>query len=92
MKIIKYFFEFIFVICLFFIFKILGYKNGSNFGEIIGKKIGPLFRSNTKIVDNLINSNIGNSPEERERIIKNMWGNYGRVFAEYVFIKNFVCR
>ena len=39
MKIIKYFIEFIFIIILFFIFKIIGYKNASNLGEIIGKKL-----------------------------------------------------
>ena len=66
MKIIKYFFEFIFIISLFIIFKIIGYKNASNFGEIIGKKFGPLFRSNKKIQQNLENSNIGNLEEDRK--------------------------
>ena len=89
MKIIKYFFEFIFVYTLLIIFKIIGYKNASNFGAIIGKKIGPLFRSNTKIQINLKNSNIGNSEEERKSIINSMWGNYGRILAEYVYLKQF---
>ena len=53
MKIIKYFFEFIFVILLFVIFKLLGKKNASNFGCFIAKNIGSLFRSNKKIVKNL---------------------------------------
>ena len=52
MKIIKYFFEFIFIIPIFIIFKIIGYKNATNLGEIIGKKFGPLFRSNYKIQKN----------------------------------------
>ena len=56
MKIIKYFLEFIFIYILLIIFKIIGYKNASNLGAIIGKKIGPLFRSNTKIINNLENS------------------------------------
>ena len=89
MKIIKYFFEFIFVYTLLIIFKIIGYKNASNLGEIIGKKIGPFFRSNIKIQNNLENSNIGNSPEDRKSIINNMWGNYGRILAEYVYLKQF---
>jgi len=58
-------------------------------GEIIGKKIGPFFRNNTKIQKNLENSNIGNSYEEREIIINDMWGNYGKIFAEYIFMKKF---
>ena len=53
MKMIKYIFEFVIIIAFFLIFKIIGYKNASNLGEIIGKKLGPLFRSNAKIMDNL---------------------------------------
>ena len=89
MKVIKHFLEFFFISILFFIFKIIGYKNASNLGEKIGKIFGPLFRSSLKIKKNLENSNIGNSNEERERIVKNMWGNYGRIFADYMYIKNF---
>ena len=84
MKTIKYFFEFIFVITSFFIFRIVGYKNASNLGEFIGKKIGPIFRSKTRIQKNLENSNIGNSEKDRELIAKNMWGNYGRILSEYI--------
>ena len=89
MKIIKYFFQFIFIYFLLIIFKIIGYKNASNFGAVIGKTIGPLFRSNNKIQSNLKNSNIGSSEEERKSIIDNMWGNYGRIFAEYMYIKKY---
>ena len=89
MKIIKYFFEFIFVIFLFLIFKLIGYKNASNLGEVIGKKIGPFFRSNTKIQNNLENSSIGNSKEDRKLIINSMWGNYGRILSEYIYLKKF---
>ena len=89
MKIIKYFFEFIFIYILLIIFKIIGYRNASNLGEIIGKKIGPLFRSNNKILTNLENSNIGVSQEDRKSIMNNMWGNYGRILSEYVYLKQF---
>ena len=89
MKKVKYFIEFIFVICFFFIFRIIGSKNASNLGEIIGKKFGPLFRSNITILKNLENSKIGLSEKDRKNIINNMWGNYGRIFAEYIFIKKY---
>tara|TARA_A100001388_G_scaffold184598_1_gene138539 strand:+ start:711 stop:1574 length:864 start_codon:yes stop_codon:yes gene_type:complete len=89
MKVIKHFLEFFFISILFFIFKIIGYKNASNLGEKIGKSFGPLFRSSLKVKKNLENSNIGNSNEEREKIVKDMWGNYGRIFADYMYIKNF---
>ena len=89
MKIIKYFFEFLFIITFFFIFKIIGYKNASNFGEFLGKKVGPFFRSKLKIQENLKNSNICNSEKDREILIKNMWGNYGRILSEYIYLKKF---
>ena len=89
MKNIKYFFEFLFVYTLLIIFKIIGYKAASSLGEKIGILIGPFFRSQKKIEDNLKNSNIGFDDLERKKIIKNMWGNYGRILAEYSFLKNF---
>ena len=89
MKIIKYFFEFLFIYTLLIIFKIIGYKAASSIGEKIGILIGPFFRSKKKIEDNLKNSNIGFDDLERKKIIKNMWGNYGRILAEYPFLKNF---
>ena len=89
MKIIKYIIEFLFIISFFLIFKILGYKNASNLGAIIGKIIGPLFRPNLKIEKNLEYSNIGQSQKERKNIIKNMWGNYGRILSEYIYLKEF---
>ena len=53
MKIIKYFFEFIVIISLFCIFKIIGLKNASNLGSILGRLIGPLFRSKNIIKQNI---------------------------------------
>ena len=89
MKIIKYFFEFIFIYFLLIIFKIIGYKNASNLGEKIGISLGPLFRSKKKIINNLKNSNIGANDLDREIIVKKMWGNYGRILAEYPFMEKF---
>ena len=84
MKIIRYFVEFIFITVFFLIFKIIGYKNASNLGAIIGKKFGPFFRSNSKIIDNLKKTDIGFSPEDRKQIINNMWENYGRILSEKI--------
>jgi len=53
MKIIKYFFEFISIISLFCIFKIIGLKNASNLGSVLGRLIGPLFRSKKIIKQNI---------------------------------------
>ena len=89
MKVIKYFFEFISIISLFCIFKIIGLKNASNLGSILGRFIGPLFRSKNITKQN-IKIGLGNLDEKKEEeIINSMWSNIGRTFAEYVFLKDF---
>ncbi len=89
MKIIKYFFEFIIIISLFCIFKIIGLKNASGLGSILGKIIGPFFRSKNIIKQN-IKIGLGNLDKKKEEeIINGMWSNIGRTFAEYIFLKNF---
>jgi len=89
MKIFKYFFEFISLISLFCIFKIIGLKNASDLGAIIGKFIGPIFRSKS-IVKKNIKIGLGDINAEQEKeIIDGMWSNIGRTLGEYVFLKNF---
>ncbi len=89
MKIIKYFFEFISIISLFCIFKIIGLRNASNLGSVLGQAIGPLFRSK-KIIKQNIKIGLGEIDKKKEaEIINSMWSNIGRTFAEYVFLKDF---
>ena len=89
MKIIKYFFEFVSIISLFCIFKIVGLKNASSLGSIIGKLAGPLFRSKDITKQN-IKTGLGELDKKKEtEIINGMWSNIGRTFAEYVFLKDF---
>ena len=89
MKIVKYFFEFLFILVLFFIFRILGYKLSSNLGAFIGSLFGPLFRSKKKILTNIKKALPKVDEKNIELIAKKMWKNYGRILSEYVFIKNF---
>ena len=78
--------QFILVNFLFLIFKIIGFKTSSNFGFFIGKTIGPIFRSKLSIINNLKKAKItGNF----EKIATNILGNYGRIFAEYVYLNKF---
>ena len=89
MKIIKYFFEFMSIISLFCIFRIIGLSNASYLGSIMGRVIGPLFRSKNIIKQNIKNG-LGEVDKKREtEIINGMWSNIGRTFAEYVFLKDF---
>ena len=89
MRYIKYFLQFIFAIISFIIFKFLGARLASKMSGKIFEIIGPFFRS-----EEIINSNIKrafpNIEKSEMKKIKNfMWNNYGRIFAEYMFIKNF---
>tara|TARA_Y100000590_G_C15565000_1_gene956267 strand:+ start:184 stop:1044 length:861 start_codon:yes stop_codon:yes gene_type:complete len=88
MKNLIYFFEFIVVKFLFIIFRIIGYKNASDLGYVIGKLLGPIFRSKSLIVENLKKAKVFSEKNYNE-IAKNVLGNYGRIFAEYPHLKNF---
>ncbi len=86
MKKIKHLTQFIIINFLFFIFKILGFKISSNLGFLMGKFLGPIFRSKLSIIKNLAKAKIKKNHKE---IASNILGNYGRIFAEYVHLKNF---
>ena len=89
MKIINYLLQYILIKLFFFICKIIGYKKASNLGELIGKKIGPKFKSK-KIIERNINLILPGIKNERvDEITQKMWGNYGRILSEYVFMKDF---
>jgi len=89
MKYIKYFFQFFFVIIFFIFFKFLGFKNSSNTGGKIFEKIGPLFRSKKLIHKNIKRAIPHININDLNKITNLMWNNYGRVFAEYMYIKDF---
>ena len=89
MKYIKYFFQFLLVIISFIIFKILGVNNSSNLSGKIFEFIGPYFRSKKLIYSNISKAYPNADEKELKKITKSMWNNYGRVFSEYMFIKDF---
>ena len=88
MKIIIYFFEFIVIKFFFIICKLLGYRFSSDLGFYIGKTFGNIFRKKTSIIENLKKSKISIDISENE-FAKNVLGNYGRILAEYPFLKDF---
>ena len=89
MKYIKYLLEFFIIILSFIIFKILGPSQSSNLSGKIFEKIGPLFRSKETIETNIRRAIPNIESEDIKNISKQMWNNYGRVFAEYLFLKDF---
>ena len=86
MKKFNHLIQFLIINFLFIIFKILGYKLSSNFGYLIGKYLGPIFRSKKSIINNIKKANINTGTKDVASIIL---GNYGRIFAEYVHLTNF---
>jgi len=89
MKQIKYFFQFLLIIIFFLFFKILRFRISSTVSGKIFEIIGPLFRSKNLIHSNIKKAIPNSNYEELNKITKLMWNNYGRIFAEYMFIKEF---
>ncbi len=89
MKFIKYLIQFFFAILSFIIFKVLGAKFSSKLSGKIFEIIGPFFRSKKLIYSNIKKAFPDINSEKLEQISKLMWNNYGRIFAEYMFIKEF---
>ena len=71
------------------ILKILGLKISLFISSFIFKLIGPLFRAKRISYNNLsiVLQNI--TKNKKNKIIEMMWENYGKIFSEYMFIKNF---
>ena len=89
MKYIKYFFEFLFSIFFFLFFKIIGPKLSSKISGKIFEIIGPFFRSKKVIYNNIKRALPDIDQNNLKNIENSMWNNYGRIFAEYIFLKDF---
>ena len=89
MKSIKYFLQFLIILILFIFFKVLGLKYASYISGKIVSSIGPFFRSKNLIKSNILKALPNSSENKVNEISKMMWNNYGRILAEYMFIKKF---
>ena len=89
MKKINYFIQYVLILILFSIFKILGIKLSLIISSSIFRLLGPIIKKNKISKQNLsyVFKNISN--QSKKNIIKSMWKNYGKIFAEYMFIKDF---
>ena len=86
---LKYLLQFIFILILFLIFKLIGIKLSRLLSGKILTLIGPLFRSNKIPFSNLSYAYPELNVTERKKIIDGMWFNYGKILSEYMFIKDF---
>ena len=89
MKIIKYFFQFLILIILFTFFRLLGLNLSRCLSGYLLTLFGPLFRSKKIIFSNLSTAFPKMKDSEKKQILKRMWFNYGKILAEYVYIKKF---
>jgi KDO2-lipid IV(A) lauroyltransferase len=89
MKTLKYFIQFLIIFILFLLFKVLGLKFASYISGKIISLIGPFFRSKKIIKSNILKALPNSNENEIKKISKMMWYNYGRILAEYMFIKEF---
>ena len=85
----KYLVQFLIIIFFLLIFKLIGLKYSTILSAKIFGILGPLIRSNKISHSNLSKAIPNLTEKEKSEIIKMMWNNYGKILAEYVFIKNF---
>ena len=89
MKYLNYFIQFILTILSFILFKILGPSLSSRLSGKIFEKIGPFFRSKKIIHSNIKRVYPNIETKQISDITNLMWNNYGRVFAEFMFMHEF---
>jgi len=89
MKFIKYFFQFLFIIFILTIFKIIGLRLSRVVASKIFSIVGPFFRSKKVIEKNISFAFSNTNKEFKKNIIDKMWKSYGKILAEYAFMKYF---
>ena len=88
LKVINYFFQSIIIYTFFLIGKILGIRISRKLFSFLFLLLGPTFKSK-KIINNNLNIFSKKQPAlNKEKIIFNMWKNYGKTFIEYVFLNH----
>ena len=82
MKKLRYLFEATLVYALMGLFRALPVEKASAFGGAIGRRIAyPL--SATRKAKRHIEASLKTTPQETDKIARDMWDNLGRLFAEY---------
>ncbi len=89
MKIFKYFFQFLFISFLLIIFKFIGLKLSRIIASNFFLSFGPFFRSKKIIEENISTAFADKNQNFKKDIINEMWKSYGKILAEYMFIKKF---
>ena len=85
-KYFVYFFQALFVYFFFILGKILGLRLSQKVYSYLFCLFGPYFKSHKVINANLKKFSPNILLSEKNKIIKNMWSNYGMTFIEYIFL------
>ncbi len=88
-KLLNYFFQSLIIYFFFLIGRILGLKLSRNLFGYIFSFFGPLFRSKKIIDKNIETFFIKADNYNKQKIISEMWRNFGMTFIEYVFLNKF---
>jgi len=88
-KIIKYFFEAIFIYAFYLFAMIIGITLSRKLFAKLFIIIGPLIKSKKIINKNLEIFSKNIDLNKKNKIISDMWSNYGMTFIEYIFLKKF---
>ena len=88
-KLLRYLIETLILVVFFLIFKILGIRISTYISGKIFTLVGPFFRSKKTIVNNFKIAFPQITDNEIKNYSNNMWKYYGKILAEYSFLKNF---
>ena len=86
---IKYFIQFIVILFLFILFKFIDIKKSSKLSSYLFLLLGPFFRSKKIFQKNIKKVFPEIKSDQENKMFKDMWRNYGKIFAEYMFMKDF---
>ena len=88
-KFFKYFFKSLIIFLFFILGRILGLKNSQKIFSKIFQILGPKFKSNIIINQNLEKFNKNISISNKNDISEQVWSNYGKTFIEYIFLDKY---
>ena len=88
-KFFKYFFQSLIIYLFFILGRILGLKNSQKIFSKIFQILGPKFKSNIIINQNLEKFNKNISISNKNDISEQVWSNYGKTFIEYIFLDKY---
>ena len=89
MKKFNYLLQAILIYILFFIGRVLGLNFSRIIFSYLFSLVGPIFKSKTIVKKNLNIFSQNLSSDREDKIVQNMWKNYGMTFIEYIFLNFF---